>query len=71
VTITPIDNGDTYLGADPGLERLYDNVQVEAPGLTLPVAKMALWNTIEDFALRSTYFRSVGYGWAMPANVNT
>lgn len=65
-TVTPSDDLQTSLGSDPGLERLYDNVQLVVPGgVTLSLIKVAAWNTIEEFALRSTCFR-VEVSWAMP-----
>lgn len=57
MTTTPAANPDTYLGALPGLERLYDNIQSTLPGVMLDAVRMSVWNAIESFCTRSTYFR--------------
>lgn len=64
-TAVPTYEDDAYLGADPQLERLYDNVQAVTPGVLLPVVKMATWNTIEEFYIRSTWRRELVW-WTMP-----
>jgi hypothetical protein len=68
MTATPTSDLSTFLGTDPGVERLYDNVQSEVPGVTLAQIKMAAWNTIEDFYIRSTWRREHLF-WEMPAGV--
>jgi hypothetical protein len=37
--------------------RLYDNVQTQMPSVQVPVMQMELWNVVQDFCRRSTYFR--------------
>jgi hypothetical protein len=69
-TTIPSYSSDGYLGANPGLERLYDNVQIVAPTAALPVVKMELWNAIEDFSIRSRLFHA-GVTWSMPAGVTS
>ena len=67
-TITPQSDQQTALGAAPDVERLYDNVQAVLPSVTLPLIRMAAWNAIEEFALRSTYFRDI-VSWNMAPGV--
>lgn len=50
--------------------RLYDNVQTMLPAITLPVIDMELWNTIQEFCIRGTYFRAKVY-WNMGIGVST
>lgn len=69
-TITPVSDLSTALGADPGLERLYDNVQAVVPGVTLSLIKLAAWNTIEEFYLRSTVQRQAVY-WQLTSGETT
>lgn len=68
-TTTPTSDLSTALGANPGLERLYDNVQAVVPAVGLAAIKLAAWNTIEDFYLSSTVQRQEVY-WQMPAESN-
>lgn len=70
VTVTPTDDLQTSLGSQPDLERLYDNVQLVVPQATLSLIKVAAWNTLEEFALRSTYFRDEVF-WTMAIGVTT
>jgi hypothetical protein len=67
-TSTPTSDLSTLLGSDPGIERLYDNVQAEVPAVGLSLIKLAAWNTIEDFYLRSTCRREHVF-WQMPSGV--
>lgn len=67
-TTAPIYDDQAYIGPDPALERLYDNVQAQAAGVLLPVVKMVSWNTIEDFYIRSTFRREL-VSWCMPSCV--
>jgi hypothetical protein len=69
VTVAPVYDDNAYLGEDPQLERLYDNVQAMVPGVLLPVVKMAAWNTIEEFYIRSTWRRE-WVEWCLPPGVN-
>ena len=55
---------------DPAVERIYDNIQMTLPAVTMPVVERALWNTIQEFCIRSLYFRSKVY-WAMAPGVST
>jgi hypothetical protein len=54
----------------PAVDRLYDNVQTLLPAITLPVIEMELWNTVQEFCIRSTYFRSK-INWHMAKGVTT
>jgi hypothetical protein len=54
----------------PDIERLYDNVQMLLPSVTLPVIEMELWNTVQEFCIVSTYFRSKIY-WEMGRGVSS
>jgi hypothetical protein len=59
---------DYLLGDTAGPNRLYDDVQAILPGVLYPVLQMELWNVVEEFAIRSTYFRDHVH-WQMPAGV--
>lgn len=63
-TVTPVDSLVTFTGEQPGATRIYDNAQVRCSGVSLSAIKMELWNTIEDFALRSTAWR-LTLNWTM------
>lgn len=54
----------------PDVERLYDNIQTTLPAITLPVIELELWNTVQEFCIRSTYFRSRLH-WQMGAGTST
>lgn len=69
-TVTPTSDMSSLLGPNPGVERIYDNVLAVVPAMTLPLIEVALWNTIEEFALRSTYFRD-RVSWQMAPGVNS
>jgi hypothetical protein len=68
-TTTPTSDLSTFLGSDPGLERLYDNVQSQVPAVGLAAVKMAAWNTVEDFYIRSTSRRETVY-WQMAVGIS-
>src|SRR3954469_5794754 len=68
-TTTPSSDLSTFLGSDPGLERLYDNVQSQVPTVGLAAVKMAAWNTVEDFYIRSTSRRETVY-WQMAVGIS-
>lgn len=62
---------DPAFYATPGsVERIYDNVQATMAGVTYPAIQMELWNTIEEFCYRSTFFR-VNIPFIMGPNVRT
>lgn len=67
-TLIPTSDQQTSIGASPDVERLYDNVQALMPAITVPIIKIAAWNAIEEFALRSTYFRDT-VSWNMAIGV--
>jgi hypothetical protein len=67
-TVTPVYAETNYVGEDPELARLYDNVQAMVPAVLLPVVKMVVWNTIEDFYIRSTWRREL-LNWCLPDRV--
>jgi len=69
MTTTPTDDLSSFLGSNPGLERLYDNVQTMVPVVGLSMVKQASWNTIEDFYLRSTARREEVF-WEMAIGVS-
>jgi hypothetical protein len=64
----PICDQPGYLSAEPGPERLLDNLQAMVPGLTLDMANLVCWNAIEDFYMKSTYRREHIY-WRMDPGV--
>lgn len=68
MTTTPTDDGSAYLGPNPGLSRLYNNVMAVVPAVQLPLVKMELWNTIEAFCIQSTYFRQT-IDWIMAPGI--
>ena len=57
-----------FLGAY-GLESLYDQIQVQLPGVTTDNVVMQTWNTIGDFYMGSTYQREHVY-WCMNPGIN-
>jgi len=69
-TVTPTDDMGTSLGSNPDVERIYDNVQATVPSITLPIIQLALWNAIEEFAIRSTYFRD-RVSWNMAIGIQS
>src|SRR4029079_9943059 len=68
--VTPPDAGGGGFVATSDFERLYDNIQTMLPAITLPVIEMELWNTVQEFCIRSTYFRSKIY-WEMGPGIST
>ena len=68
-TSVPVDDLQTSLGSNPDIERFYDNVQLVVPGITLSMLKVFLWNTVEDFCIKSTWFRRV-VPWTMPVGAS-
>lgn len=67
-TTTPTYDNDGYLGDDPNLTRLLDNVQSVVPGAILSQVNLAAWNAIEEFYLRSTVRREL-LQWQMQPGV--
>jgi hypothetical protein len=57
------------ISATGGLDRIYDAVQTVVPGVTEPVMQQAVWDTIEEFCIQSTFFR-VWSAWTMGAGSN-
>lgn len=58
------------LSITPDVERLYDNIQILLPAITLPVIELELWNAVSEFCIRSTYVRATVY-WQMAAGVSS
>lgn len=69
-TTTPTYSSAGYLGSDPGVARLLDNVQSMVPAVVLSFVNMQVWNTIEDFYIRSTRERRI-MSWQMAVGVQT
>lgn len=69
-TVTPSSNLQTFLGPNPGLQRIYDNVQIQVPSAALALIQMMTWNTIEDFYIQSTFKRELIF-WTMQPGVST
>lgn len=67
-TTTPTSASTSYLGSNPGLDRLLDNVQAEVPAVSLAIIQMCAWNTIEDFYMKSGWRRELVY-WTMAPGV--
>lgn len=59
-------SGTATTSAWGGLDRIYDNIEVVLPGILHSIVKMALWNAIEEFCYRSTYYRQT-VSWGMAA----
>lgn len=53
-----------------GLDQLYDNVQLQMPGVTTDNVILQTWNTIGDFYVGSTYRREHIY-WCMEPGVTS
>lgn len=70
MTVTPTSDLSSFLSEDPGLSRLYDNVQAVIPGTILSQVKMHAWNTIEEFYQRSTVERRY-VNWQMAIGVQS
>ena len=70
MTTTPTADTSTFLGSNPGLDRLYDNVMAVVPAVGFTLVKMMAWNTIEEFYLRSTAKRETVY-WEMAIGVSS
>lgn len=60
------DDRDRY---DPGLNRLYDTIQSRLGGITLAMIELELHSIVEEFCIRSTYFRELVY-WQMQIGVS-
>lgn len=56
-SVTPTYNANAFLGPNPGLNRLYDNIQATVPAVQFPLVQMEVWNVIEDFYIKSTWRR--------------
>lgn len=54
----------------PDIARLYDNVQTMLPAVTLPLIQLELWNVVQEFCIRSTYFRA-RVQWQMPIGMSS
>lgn len=62
----PDDDRDGY---DPGLNRLYDTIQSRLGGITVAVIELELESIVQEFCIRSTYFRELVY-WQMQIGVS-
>lgn len=68
-TTTPSSDLSSFLGEDPGVTRLYDNVQAQVAGVGISLVKMQAWNAIEQFYLRSTSRRE-SVAWTMGQGIS-
>jgi hypothetical protein len=59
-----------YLSPDATWESLYDNIQVQLPGVTTDNVVMQSWNTVYDFYIATTYRREHVF-WEMKPGVVT
>jgi hypothetical protein len=66
----PVCDEPSWVGSDPDINRLFDNVQAMVPGVTSDMVLMQSWNTIQDFYQRSTIRREHIY-WQMNPGVLT
>jgi len=55
---------------DASYNRLMDTIQARLPGITEDMVELELWNAIDEFCLRSTYFRHRAW-WRMAPGVNS
>lgn len=69
-TTMPTYSENGFLGSDPSVNRLYDNVQAMVPMIGLPIIKMMAWNTVEEFYMRSTARREQVH-WQMAIGVQS
>jgi len=53
-----------------GLDRIYDGIESVLPGVMHTVVQMALFDTIEEFCMRSTYWRGL-FAWSMEPGQTT
>lgn len=51
-----------------GLARVYDGIEIQMPGVSHAIVQLALWDAIEEFCYRSTYYRQT-VAWTMPIGV--
>ena len=63
-SVTPTYNSSAFLGPNPGLARLYDNVQAIVPAVQFPLVQLTVWNAIEEFYIQSTWKRAPVF-WSM------
>jgi hypothetical protein len=63
-TVTPSYGSAAFLGPNPGLARLYDNVQATVPAVQFPLVQLEVWNIIEDFYIKSTWRRE-NLSWSL------
>jgi hypothetical protein len=54
--------------AQGGLDRIYDTIEASLPGVLHPIVQMTLWASIEEFCIKSTYWRQ-WVNWQMAAGV--
>lgn len=62
------DGTPAWLDADGSLDSVYDNVQIQCPGVTTDNVVLQTWNTIYDFYIRSTLRREHVF-WCMEPGV--
>lgn len=48
------------------LDRIYDAIEVSLPGLNHAVVQMSVWDAIEDFCTKSTFWQAT-VAWTIPA----
>ena len=70
-TFVPSSDLSSFLGSDPDLDRLLDNVQIRLSGAPPSLIRMMAWNAIEEFAIRSTFFRRFDVPWTMAPGVDS
>jgi hypothetical protein len=57
-----------YIVGNGGIDRILDRIMVEVSGVTLPVVTQTLWDSVQDFCLRSVWWRR-WVAWDMPAGI--
>jgi hypothetical protein len=55
--------------ATGGLERIYDALQSILPGALMPMIQLAVWDAVEEFCVRSTFWRDQ-VNWSMEPGDN-
>lgn len=61
-------SGIATQSATGGLERIYDALESTLPGVAHAMVQLAVWDALEEFCVRSTFWRE-SVAWEMPVGV--
>lgn len=67
-TVPPTQHA-TLMRPREALDRFFDEIEAVVPGVLHAVVQMCLWDSIEDFCTRSTFWRQT-VQWTLGAGVN-